>query len=235
MLESALASTPMGIGYADRDLRFVRVNDALARFTGHPAEAHVGRRVRDVLPHPAGALAEPLLRRVLDTGEPALGLEVQLPTPGHVETLRHFIVNLYPVRGPRGETRWVGASITDVTALRRTQQDRERLLAALRESEARFRALSESGVIGVLVADPERILEANDAFLDLLGYTRAEMLAGHIRWSEITPISARWPGTTGRATASRTTSPARPRRATPSTSTTRRNRMPGRTQSLTTR
>ena len=187
MLESALASTPMGIGYADRDLRFVRVNDALARFTGHPAEAHVGRRVRDVLPHPAGALAEPLLRRVLDTGEPALGLEVQLPTPGHVETLRHFIVNLYPVRGPRGETRWVGASITDVTALRRTQQDRERLLAALRESEARFRALSESGVIGVLVADPERILEANDAFLDLLGYTRAEMLAGHIRWSEITP------------------------------------------------
>jgi PAS domain S-box-containing protein len=187
MLESALASTPMGIGYADRDLRFVRVNEALARFTGQSAEAHVGRRVRDLLPHPAGALAEPLLQRVLDSGEPALGLEVQLPLPGNPETLRHFIVNLYPVRGPHGETRWVGASITDVTALRRTQQDRERLLAALRESEARFRALSESGVIGVLVADPERILEANDAFLDLLGYTRVEMLAGHIRWSEITP------------------------------------------------
>jgi two-component system, cell cycle sensor histidine kinase and response regulator CckA len=187
MLESALASTPIGIGYADRDLRFVRVNDALARFTGRPADEHVGRRVRDLLPHPAGALAEPLLRRVLDTGEPALGLEVQLPAPGHLESLRHFIVNLYPVRDPRGETCWVGASITEVTALRRTQQDRERLLAALRESEARFRALSESGVIGVLVADPERILEANDAFLDLLGYTRAEMLAGQIRWSEITP------------------------------------------------
>jgi PAS domain S-box-containing protein len=124
---------------------------------------------------------------VLDTGEPALGLEVQLPPPGNLENVRHFIVNLYPVRDPRGETCWVGASITDVTALRRTQQDRERLLAALRESEARFRALSESGVIGVLVADPERILEANDAFLDLLGYSRAEMLAGQIRWSEITP------------------------------------------------
>jgi PAS domain S-box-containing protein len=187
MLESALASTPIGIGYADRDLRFVRVNDALARFTGLTTDQHVGRRVRDLLPHPAGALAEPLLQRVLDTGEPALGLEVQLPAPAHLESLRHFIVNLYPVRDPRGETCWVGASITEVTALRRTQQDRERLLAALRESEARFRALSESGVIGVLVADPEKILEANDAFLDLLGYTRAEMLAGQIRWSEITP------------------------------------------------
>ena len=147
--------------------------------------------MRDLLPHPAGALAEPLLQRVLDTGEPTLGLEVQLPAPGHLESLRHFIVNLYPVRDPRGETCWVGASITEVTALRRTQQDRERLLAALRESEARFRALSESGVIGVLVADPERILEANDAFLDLLGYTRAEMLAGQIRWSEITPARVR--------------------------------------------
>ncbi|MGH7519264.1 MAG: PAS domain S-box protein [Gemmatimonadales bacterium] len=187
MLESALASTPIGIGYADRDLRFVRVNDALARFTNQPADEHAGRRVRDLLPHPAGALAEPLLQRVLDTGEPALGLEVQLPAPGHLESLRHFIVNLYPVRDPRGETCWVGASITEVTALRRTQQDRERLVAALRESEARFRALSESGVIGVLVADPERILEANDAFLELIGYTRAEMLAGQIRWSGITP------------------------------------------------
>jgi PAS domain S-box-containing protein len=187
MLESALASTPIGIAYADRDLRFVRVNDALARFTNLMPEQHVGRRVRDLLPHPAGALAEPLLQRVLDTGEPALGLDVQLPGAGHLESLRHFIVNLYPVRDPRGEVCWVGASITEVTTLRRTQQDRERLLAALRESEARFRALSESGVMGVLVADPERILEANDAFLDLIGYTRAEMLAGKIRWTEITP------------------------------------------------
>ena len=113
MLESALASTPLGIGYADRDLRFVRVNDALARFTGHTADAHVGQRVRDLLPHPAGALAEPLLQRVFDTGEPALGLEVQLPTPGHLDSLRHFIVSLYPVRDPRGETCWVGASITE--------------------------------------------------------------------------------------------------------------------------
>ncbi|HET8623405.1 MAG TPA: PAS domain S-box protein, partial [Gemmatimonadales bacterium] len=187
MLESALASTPIGIGFVDRDLRFVRVNDALARFTNVSPDEHGGRRIRELLPHPAGALAEPLLQRVFDTGEPALGLEVQLPAAAHLESLRHFIVNLYPVRDPRGEVCWVGASITEVTALRRTQQDRERLLAALRESEARFRALSESGVIGVLVADPERILEANDAFLDLIGYSRAEMVAGQIRWSEITP------------------------------------------------
>ncbi|HEU5169764.1 MAG TPA: PAS domain S-box protein [Gemmatimonadales bacterium] len=187
MLESALASTPIGIGYADRELRLVRVNDALARFSGRTPEEHVGRLVRDLLPHPAGALAEPLLRRVFETGEPALGLELQVPAPGQPEATRHYIANLYPVRDPRGDTCWVGASITEVTALRRTQQERERLLEALRESEARFRALSESGVIGVLVADPERILEANDAFLDLIGYSRAEMTAGQIRWSEITP------------------------------------------------
>jgi two-component system cell cycle sensor histidine kinase/response regulator CckA len=187
MLESALAATPIGIGFADRKLRFVRVNQAFARFNGLPPAAHVGRPVRELLPARAWEVGEPLLRRVLDTGEPVLGVHVRLGEPGGREPVHDFYANIFPVRSPWGRVLWVGATVLDVTARMRTEEERERLLAALRESEARFRALSESGVIGVLVADRERILEANDAFLELVGYSRAEMLAGSIRWSEITP------------------------------------------------
>jgi PAS domain S-box-containing protein len=187
MLEAALSATPIGIAFADRELRFVRVNQAFARFNGLPPEAHVGRPVRQLLPARAWEIGEPLLRRVFETGEPVLGVHVRLGEPGGPQPVRDFYGNLFPVRSPWGRVLWVGATMLDVSTRVRTEEERERLVAALRESEARFRALSESGVIGVLVADRERILEANDAFLDLMGYSRAEMLAGDIRWSEITP------------------------------------------------
>ncbi len=187
MLESALAVTPIGIGFADRDLRFVRVNNAFARFNGISPEAHVGRPVRELLPPRAVAVAEPLIRRVFDTGEPVLGVHVRLGEPSASEPVRDFYGNLFPVRGPDGRVVWVGATVLDMTARMRTENERERLVAALRESQARVRALSESGVIGMLVASAERIIEANDAFLDLLGYSRDEMRAGVIQWGGMTP------------------------------------------------
>src|SRR5579859_2936748 len=102
MLESALAATPIGIGFADRAFRFVRVNEAFARFNGISPEAHVGRPVRELLPAPALAVAEPLIRRVFDTGEPVLGVHVRLGEPTAAEPVRDFYGNIFPVRGPRG-------------------------------------------------------------------------------------------------------------------------------------
>jgi PAS domain-containing protein len=43
-------STPNGIGLWNRELRFKRVNRALAAINGLPAEAHVGKRLREVVP-----------------------------------------------------------------------------------------------------------------------------------------------------------------------------------------
>jgi PAS domain S-box-containing protein len=187
MLESALAATPIGIGFADRALRFVRVNDAFARFNGVSPAAHVGRPVRELLPPRALTVAEPLIRRVFETGQPVLGVHVRLGEPTAAEPVRDFYGNIFPVRGPHGRVAWVGATVLDVSARMRTEEERERLVVALRESEARIRALSESGVIGMLVATPDRVVEANDAFLELVGYSRDEMLAGAIHLNRITP------------------------------------------------
>ncbi len=65
--------------------------------------------------------------------------------------------------------------------------DVETHLAGLRDSEVQLRRLAESNIIGVISADPHRIIEANDAFLKMLGYTRHDLLSGAILWPEITP------------------------------------------------
>src|SRR5208283_3006245 len=58
---------------------------------------------------------------------------------------------------------------------------------ALRRSEARFARLFESGIVGILIAEMGgRILEANDAFLRMLGYSRDDLRVG-LRWDALTP------------------------------------------------
>ena len=59
--------------------------------------------------------------------------------------------------------------------------------AARRASEARFSRLAESGIIGIVIGDMAgNVIEANDAFLKLVGFSRAELEGGSIRWSDLT-------------------------------------------------
>jgi PAS domain S-box-containing protein len=66
--------------------------------------------------------------------------------------------------------------------------DQVRQDEALRASEARFTRLSESGIVGIVVADVMgNLLEANDAYLRMLGYSREDLLAGRVAWATMTP------------------------------------------------
>lgn len=58
----------------------------------------------------------------------------------------------------------------------RSTSDRERTERALRESEDRFRRLSEAALEGVLIHDNGKIIDANDAIAGILGYTRDELI-----------------------------------------------------------
>ncbi|MGX2039904.1 PAS domain S-box protein [Methylocaldum sp. MU1018] len=65
--------------------------------------------------------------------------------------------------------------------------ERRQAEEALRESEMRARRLVEANIIGVLEGVEEQILNANQIFLDMLGYSREDLLAGKLLWPEITP------------------------------------------------
>src|SRR6202022_4256387 len=66
-----------------------------------------------------------------------------------------------------------------------------RLYNDLQEREARIRRLVDSNIIGIVIWDYQgQIIEANEAFLDMLGYNHEDLVSNRIRWTELTP--AEW-------------------------------------------
>jgi PAS domain S-box-containing protein len=63
-----------------------------------------------------------------------------------------------------------------------------RLYHDLAEREAKIRRLVDANIIGIFFWDLEGpILGANDAFLRIVGYDREDLVAGRLRWIELTP------------------------------------------------
>ena len=58
----------------------------------------------------------------------------------------------------------------------------------LRRSRARIRPIpSESTIAGIVSGEFDRIPEVNDAFLELVGYSREDLAAGRLHWPDLTP------------------------------------------------
>ncbi|MFM0555740.1 AAA family ATPase [Paraburkholderia sediminicola] len=63
-----------------------------------------------------------------------------------------------------------------------------RLYADLQEREAKVRRLVDSNIIGIHIWDFEgNVVEANDAFLRIVDYSREDLISGRIRWPDLTP------------------------------------------------
>jgi PAS domain S-box-containing protein len=66
--------------------------------------------------------------------------------------------------------------------------DRHERDEKLRRSRARIRPIpSQSTIAGVVSGEFDRVPEVNDAFLELVGYSRDDLLAGRLNWSDLTP------------------------------------------------
>jgi PAS domain S-box-containing protein len=64
----------------------------------------------------------------------------------------------------------------------------DRATHALRQSEARFARLRDAGILGIIVTHLDgRVIEINDTLHQLVGYSRDEILSGHVAWTSLTP------------------------------------------------
>ena len=76
----------------------------------------------------------------------------------------------------------------------REQEAREQAEAALAQaqiSQHRYHRLVEANIIGVAVTDTKCVLEANEAFLQLVGYTQADVQAGRLQRDTVTTPDTR--------------------------------------------
>lgn len=84
-------------------------------------------------------------------------------------------------RNVTGEATWFAGIVQDITA----QKDSEK---ALMRSEHKFKQLAQSNIIGIVDYRLDgTLIGVNDAFLDMLGYTRDEYEQNGLRWPELTP------------------------------------------------
>ena len=86
-----------------------------------------------------------------------------------------------PVTGEDGEVgEWLGICTPQ-------DQDVEEQVQAFK-AEDRLRRVIDSNMLGILFWDLNgHITEANDAFLQMVGYTREDLLSGTVRWRDMTP------------------------------------------------
>jgi PAS domain S-box-containing protein len=144
-LDAIYDSAPVGLSYCDRSLRYVTVNERLAAINGRSVAAHLGRTIREVQPEMADVV-EPLYRRVLDTGEPVLDVDIRTTTAGASEGVRDYLAFYWPVYDVAGAVAGVNVAMLDIT-------DRKAAETALAVSEARLRTVFETVPIGLITAD----------------------------------------------------------------------------------
>jgi PAS domain S-box-containing protein len=153
-LESIYNSVPVGLCVLDRQLRYVRINDRLARLNGRPREAHLGRTVREVLPDVAD-IVEGIAARVFASGEPELVTEGPGVSTEHPARFGVWRAAWLPIKAPDGRVIGLSVVAEDVTDRRHAEDELHRSLAtlerrvaertaALADSERKYRELAEN-------------------------------------------------------------------------------------------
>ncbi|MGC9500132.1 SpoIIE family protein phosphatase [Streptomyces sp. WG7] len=136
-----IRQSPIGLAVLDTELRYVSVNPSLERINGIPAEDHLGRTVREVLPEVDAGHLEAAARRVLETGKPVIDRSATGRTPADPDQDHAWSVSLYRLEDAVGAVLGVAVSVVDVTEQYRAGVEAEaarRRLAAVADASARI-------------------------------------------------------------------------------------------------
>ncbi|HEX8833497.1 MAG TPA: PAS domain-containing protein, partial [Abditibacteriaceae bacterium] len=165
LLDTLLAASPVGVAFLDRDLRYVRLNEAYSRIKGRSIEEHLGRRISEINRRLAAQM-EPFLRRALESGEPVVNTEVE---SGESEKEKsYWLASYYPVRAEAVNSEnvtmlGVGAILTDIT-------ERKRAERALREQTDALEAVNRIGRMLAAELDLQKLVQSiTDAATEVSG------------------------------------------------------------------
>lgn len=188
LLNNLFDAAPLAIAFLDSELRYVRVNPKLAALNRLPAEMHLGKTPKELLPH-LEWMDESMeqWRRVIETGEPLLDVELKGTLVGTDGQTRVYLASFFPVDF---DGRGLGVVIQDITERKRTEDFLQQLLGIVGHDLRNPLAAISVATELLLRRDPapadRRLLEriasaarrATRLTYDVLDFTRARLGGG---------------------------------------------------------
>ena len=172
-LQNLLAATDIATLFLDRDLRILRFTPKLGdlfnvRITDH------GRPISD-LTHRLG------YSDLRTDAEAVLSRLVPIERELQDETGRWYLTRVAPYRSTSDRIEGVVITFVDIDTRKRAED-------ALRVSEERLRRMVNVDVVGILIFDESgTLIDCNDAWVTLSGYSTEEARAKKLTWRIITP------------------------------------------------
>jgi PAS domain S-box-containing protein len=175
--QAVFTAARVGLCITDPLGRIVHVNHQALSMFGLENSNLIGRRFQILVPHDQRTDAQLAYDTVLGGGYLAQPDWRVVGKDGRIVWVQ---VSPSLIHQPDGSS-LVLSVLVDVTSSRNAE-------AALRAAEYRARGFIQSDVVGVMDVDLSgRIVEVNDAFLNLLGYTREEFEQDSPSWNSLTP------------------------------------------------
>ncbi|MEM9702370.1 MAG: PAS domain S-box protein, partial [Planctomycetota bacterium] len=177
------ASMTVGVATLDRDLRYRRIDPALAEINGLSAEAHLGRTAAEIVPELAPVIGA-THRRVMETGEAALSVPISGRTRSAPEK-RRWLASYFPL--PPGAEEIAAGRFEPsgvITVVR--EVDEGLTLRPRGVSDERFRELLTQSMVGLAQVDRDgTFLYVNERYCEITGWSRDE-LVGVRRHQDVT-------------------------------------------------
>jgi PAS domain S-box-containing protein len=158
-IENIYKAISVGLCVLDRESRFIRVNDKLAQMNGVAAGDHIGKTVKEIVPHLEDQLNK-IISKIVQTGQPQLGIEVSASEPCNPANTRYFSEDWLPLRDGSGKIIAFNVAIVETTEQKQAQENilrkQKQLGEAKRALERSQRNLSmalENGKIGMWELD----------------------------------------------------------------------------------
>ena len=170
LLDTFQVYAPIGLAFLDNDLRYVRINYAMAELNGLTPAAHIGRTIQEVQPQIEPEVIANI-QQVIETGKPLLDQELtvsKLTMLGMKQ--QHLLTSYYRVRSADGVALGVGAVMVDITRIKQAQE-------ALRESKQRYQVTLASIGDAVIATDRQgQVTFINRIAEDLTGWQQPDVL-----------------------------------------------------------
>lgn len=120
-IENIYASVPIGLSFMDTNLKFVRINEYLAKINNLTVSEHIGRSLQEVIPNLSEKLV-PLFQQVIQSGVPIINHQIRGVTSAQPGVERDWLINYYPLIGNDGRILGVNTMVQDITERQRKEE-----------------------------------------------------------------------------------------------------------------